>query len=294
MLAQLLVNGFINGCVYAILALSFGLIYTTTRVLHIAHGGAYTAGAYLCYAFLTLAGLPLWAAATLAVLASGALGAAMELGLYAPLVRRGASPLVAFLSSLGLYIAMVNVIALLFGNETRVLHAGSDRVFHLGPVIFNRIQLSQFLVALVLLPTFMLFLRHTTWGKVIRAVRDHQVLATVLGINVSLVRVGVLALGSALAGLTALLVAFDLGIEPQVGMPALLTAAVALIVGGVSTFEGPVVGGFLLGFLQSLMVWKLSARWTDALTFGVLLLVLLFRPSGITGRPLRLEDALGP
>jgi branched-chain amino acid transport system permease protein len=293
-LLQLLTNGFVNGCVYAILSLSFALIYNTTRILHIAHGGAYTAGAYACYSFLMVAGLPLWASGVLAVLVSAIVGAAIELVVYAPLVRRGSSPLVSFLTSLGLYVAMVNTIALIFGSETKVLHAGAagvERVFHLGPVILNHIQISQVVVAAVLLPCFMLFLRSTIWGKVIVAVRDNQVLASVLGFDVALVRLGVFALGTALAGLAAVITSLDLGMDPQIGLPALLTGAVALIVGGVGTFEGPIVGGFLLGFLQSVMVWKLSTRWTDALTFGVLIAVLLLRPSGVLGRSVRIEEA---
>jgi len=232
----------------------------------------------------------LWVAASLAVILTAALGVAMEFAIYAPLARRRASPLVAFLSSLGLYVVLVNVIAVLFGNEQKILRPGAEKIFHFGPVIFTRVQLAQVIVALIVLPIFVLFLRHTIWGKVIRAVRDNQTLATVLGINVALVRISIFALGSALAGVVAVLTALDLGMDPQVGMPALLTAAVALIVGGVGTFEGPMVGGFLLGLLQSLMVWKFSARWTDALTFVVLIIVLVFRPSGIAGRRLRLEE----
>ena len=134
-------------------------------------------------------------------------------------------------------------------------------------------------------------MQRSRWGKVIRAVRDDATLASVLGINLPGVRLSVFAVGSALAGLAAILSALDVGVDPYVGMPALLTAAVALIVGGVGTFEGPVLGAFLLGLLQSLVVWKISARWTDAITFAVLILFLLFRPAGLVGRRRRLEEA---
>jgi len=290
MVFQLLANGFVGGCLYAILAVSFGLIYNTTRTLHIAHGGTYTAGAYLCYLFLVQCDTPLWAAAGLAVLLSAVLGMGMELIIYAPLARRGGSPLVAFLSSLGLYVAIVNIVALFFGNETKVLRPGIEKAYHFGSVILTSTQLAQILVALVLLPAFVFFLRMTIWGKVILAVRDSQELASVIGINVQYTRIGVFALGSGMAGLAAVLAALNIGMDPQAGMPALLTAAVALIVGGVGTFEGPILGGFLLGLLQSLMVWKFSARWTDTMTFLVLILVLIFRPSGIAGRRLRVEE----
>ncbi len=289
-LLQLLANGLVNGCLYAILAVSFGLIYNTTRTLHIAHGGAYTVGAYASYLFLVQFNTPLWTAIVLAVLLSAILGVAMEIIIYAPLALRGGSPLVAFLSSLGLYVAIVNVVALCFGNETKVLRPGIEKAYHLGSVILTSTQLAQVLVALVLLPAFVLFLRATIWGKVILAVRDNQTLASVIGINVKLTRIGVFALGSGMAGLAAALAALNIGMNPQAGMPALLIAAVALIVGGVGTFEGPLLGGFLLGVLQSLMVWKFSARWTDTLTFVILILVLIFRPSGIAGRRLRIEE----
>lgn len=290
MLGQLLANGLISGALYAILAVSFAFIYNTTRILHIAHGAVYVAGAYVCYFFVREVGLSIWSAVGLAVGASVLLGAIMELLIYAPLSRRGGSTLVALLSSLGLYVALVNTIALVFGNETKVIRPGADQTYDLGALTFTRIQLAHVLIAAVLLPGLLLLVRHATCGKLIRAVRDDATLASVLGINVRAVRVGVFCLGSGLAGLAGVLASLDVGMDPHVGMPALLAAAVGMIVGGVGTFEGPVLGGLLLGLLHSLAVWVLSAQWTDALTFMVLILVLLFRPYGIMGRRMRVEE----
>jgi len=288
-LLQLLANGFVNGCLYALMALGFALIYNTTRTFHIAHGAIYTAAAYLCWLFLV--SWPVMAAVTAALAGAAVLGALTELAVYTPLERRGASPLVAILSSLGLYVALVNLIAMLFGNETKVLRPGIEKTYHFGSVILTRIQLAEVVVAIVLLPAFVALLKYSRWGGIIRAVRDDATLARVLGINLRGVRLWVFVAGSALAGLAAILSALDVGVDPNVGMSALLTAAVALIIGGVGTFEGPVLGAFLLGILQSLVVWKISARWTDAITFAVLILFLLFRPAGIAGRKRRLEEA---
>jgi branched-chain amino acid transport system permease protein len=113
-----------------------------------------------------------------------------------------------------------------------------------------------------------------------------------MGLNIQTVRLFVFALGSALAGTAAILSALDVGMDPHGGMPALLTAAVALIIGGVGTFEGAMVGAFLLGVLQSLVIWQASARWMDAVTFGLLVLFLLFRPQGLLGQRRRLEEAI--
>lgn len=292
MLLQLLANGIANGCLYSLVAIGFALIYNTTRTFHMAHGAVYTAGAYLCYLFLINLGWPLVSAAALAVLLCAVLGVAMELVVYAPLVRREASHLVALLSSLGLYVALINVIALIFGNDTKVLRPGIEQTLQLGTVILTRIQIAQITAALVLLPAGLVLLRQTMAGKIIRAVRDNAVLASVLGVNQNAVRLWVFGVGSGVTALAAILAALDVGVDPNVGMPMLLTAAVACIVGGIGTFGGPVLGGFVLGTLQSLVIWKTSGRWTSAVTFGVLIAFLLFRPWGLLGRRRRLEEVL--
>ncbi len=291
MLLQLLANGLVNGCMIALMALGYALIYNTTRIFHVAHGAAYTAAAYLCYLLLIVFKWPLLLAVVGGVAAAALLGVTMELAVYAPLYRRGASDLISLISSLGLYVALVNLIALLFGNETKVLRPGVEKTCRLLGVILTRIQVAEVVVAAVLLPLLVLFLKRTLWGKIIRGVRDNPVLAEVLGIDLMAVRIAVFAAGSALAGMAACLTALDVGMDPQVGMPVLLTAAVALIVGGVGTFEGPVIGGFLLGLIQSLIVWKISAQWTDVITFGVLIVFLVFRPEGIASRRRRLEES---
>lgn len=291
MLWQLLANGFVNGCLFALTAFGFALIYNTTRIFHIAHGAIYTAAGYLCYIFLVQLGWGTPLAIIFALLLTALLGVLTELFVYAPLERRRASLLVALLSSLGLYIALVNLVAMLFGNETKVLRPGVEATYHFGSIILTRIQLAQVITALILLPSLLIFLRLTEWGKKIRALRDNPVLTEVVGVNTRIVRLFVFALGSALAGITAILSALDVGMDPHVGMPALLIAAVALIIGGVGTFEGAIVGAFLLGILQSLVIWQVSARWMDAVTFGLLIFFLLFRPQGLLGQRRRLEEA---
>lgn len=293
MLLQLLANGLVAGCLYALVALGFALIYNTTRIFHIAHGALYTFSAYSLYVFLVLLRWPLPLAFGATLVLSALLGMAVELTVYAPLVKKGTSTLTALLSSLGLYIALVNTIALIFGNETKVLRPGVEKTYHIGPVLLTRIQVTQALAFGLLFPAMVLLLRKTLWGKAVRAVRDNPTLTQVMGLNLQAIRLSVFALGSALSAVAAMLQALDVGMDPHVGMPVLLTAAVALIVGGVGIFEGTALGAFVLGALQSLIIWKVSARWVDAVTFTVLILFLLFRPEGLLGRRRRLEEAVG-
>lgn len=147
-------------------------------------------------------------------------------------------------------------------------------------------------MATAILGILLLGLQGTRWGRIIRAVRDNPTLSSVMGVDLGLVRLLVLAVGSALGGVSAILTALDVGMDPQVGLPMLLTAAVALIIGGVGTFSGPVAGAFLIALLQSLLIWKISARWVDTFTFGLLILCLVFRPQGLLSRQRRIEEAV--
>lgn len=124
------------------MAVSFALIYNTTRIFHVAHGAVYTVAAYLCYAFLIQMRLPLAASIVLALCLTALLGALIEGWVYAPLVKRQASLYIALLSSLGLYVVLVNAVAMVWGNETKVLRPGVEATVQIGSVILTRIQIA--------------------------------------------------------------------------------------------------------------------------------------------------------
>ena len=292
MLSQLVANGLVQGCIYSLVALGFALVYNATRVFHVAHGAVFTFGAY---AFYTLSSLARWhpiAAAGAAILAAGALGAFIELGVYAPLQRKGDAALPSLLSSLGVYVLTVAGIALFFGNESIYLATGIPNTIAFGSVRLTSWQVLAFGHGISILPLFVVFLRKTYLGICLRAVRDNPVLAEVLGINSSLARVLAVSLGSALAGAAAILVGLDVGTDPHAGMSYVLIGAVAMIIGGVGTFGGPVAGGFLLALVQSVIVWGLSVRWVEGGTFLILLLFLVLRPQGLIGRFRRVEEVM--
>jgi branched-chain amino acid transport system permease protein len=290
MLVQLLANGFIAGCGVGLLALSLALIYRTTRILHIAHGATYTLAAYCVYWLAGIVGWPLGWAIAAALLLAAILGVAYELLIYQPLARRGASSLVALLASLGLYLALVNLVALLFGNQPQVLRIGSDQNFVLGLLLFTRAQLVQLAACLCLIGAVLFWLIRSQAGHFILSTADNPALAAGIGIDPRLVRVTVFALGSSLAAAAAILSSYDTGLDPQMGMPALLLCIVAMITGGVKTFAGGLAGAQLLMLMQSFVVWKTSGRWTEAIAFVLLLAVLLFRPQGLFVAARRLEE----
>jgi branched-chain amino acid transport system permease protein len=135
-----------------------------------------------------------------------------------------------------------------------------------------------------------MFLKHTSLGKVSRSVADDAVLASVLGVDVGRVRYVALGLGSLLAAIGAILVALDIGLDPQIGFSVVLVAAVSCIIGGLHRLLAPALGGFLLGITQGIVGWRISAKWESAVTFAILIVFLLFRPQGLLGLQRRIAE----
>jgi branched-chain amino acid transport system permease protein len=155
------------------------------------------------------------------------------------------------------YIVLVNLLAVCFGNETKFLVAGPVRTVSIDGAILTQVQIAQLVTSLVLVATYWMFLNRTALGRVCRSVADDPVLASTLGVRVDHTRSTVFGLGSFLAAVGAILMALDVGVDPQVGFPVVLLAAAACIIGGLHRFIATAIGGFLLGITQSFVVWHI-------------------------------------
>ena len=291
MILQLLSNGLVAGCTYALVALGFGLIYNTTKIFHIAHGIVYTIAAYLFYTFAHGLSLNHVLSLLLALTFSTLLGIGVEAFIYYPFYRKKASLGVIIMASLGIYIFSVNSVAILYGNETKMSLSGVGKTFQFGSVILTKIQLLEIVAFLILFSFSVLLLKKTKLGKIIRALVDNPNLVELLGIDVRKVRIYIFALGSFFAAIASCLVALDVGMDPNVGMEMFLIAAVSVIIGGIGIFEGAVLGAFILAIFQNLMIWKISAKWQNTVIFIILVFSLLFKPMGILGKRRRIEEA---
>ncbi len=287
---QLVANGLCRGSVYALVAIGFGLIYSTTGVFHIAHGAVYVLAAYACYSFLVLLKLPLAIAITLSLLIAGVTGMLIEMMVYRPLEQRGASPAVSMISSLGVFIILINIVALFYGNQTQVLRPGVEATVTIGQVILTRVQIAQLIVSAVVITFYWLFLIRHSLGRICRAVADDSSLAAVLGIRVEEIRLVTFFIGSVLAGIETRLFALDIGTKPHMWLPIFLVAIVACLVGRLYKFIAPALGGILLGLIQSLAIWVTEAKWEEAVTFIVLITFLILRPQGLLGMRKRIEE----
>lgn len=287
MIWQFIVNGIITGMIYGVIALGFALVYNTTRIFHISYAAIYMIAPYFLMFFLKSLGLPLAFSLVLTFLGTVAIGLSSELLVYSPLAKQNSSSNVMMLSSIGIMIVIINIVALLFGNETKILNSEISRSITIGKILITYTQLIQFFVSLLLLSCFFTFLKFSRFGIKTRAYRDDERLLAVMGINTIRLKRTLFALSSFFAAVGSCLIAYDIGMDPYIGMPILLSSVVALIIGGVGRFEAPVLGGLIIGILQALVVYATSARWQDAVTFLLLIVFLLFRPQGILGEKMR-------
>ena len=284
-LGQIFVNGLIAGSGYGLVGLSFGLIYATTHFFHFAHGAVYTFAAYLAFALLTLAGLSAWISIPLAILGAAIAGGFMDVFMYRPLRNRQAGPLILLLASLGLFVVIQACVSIAFGSNVHVLSsviAGTT-----FSIFGGRITSSQLITVIVANSLFfgILAALHTTRpGRILRAVGSDPELARIVGVEIDRIIPIVFGVGSALAGIAALLAAYDTGLKPTMGFNALLFGVVAMIIGGIGNVPGAYLGGLLLGFAQQFGAWILPSRWQDLIVYLILAFFLLLRPAGIAGR----------
>ena len=284
MIRQLIFNGIISGSIYALVALSFTIIYRTVKFFHFAHGIVYTGGAYFAYTLTITLGInPVISFFSAAILAS-LLGIGMDKVVYLPLRKQKAANLVYLITSLGVFILIQNVFQLVYGAQTLTLRTGSVKEGHhfLGAVITDT-QILILVVSTALCLGLWLFVKKSKLGKAMRAVADDRVAASVVGINPERIILAAFAIGSALAGAAGILISLETNIEPTMGMNAILKGIIASIIGGIGSIPGAMFGGLFLGIAENLGIWKISAGWKDCIAFVILIVFLLFRPGGIMG-----------
>ena len=283
MIGQFIINGFITGVLYSLLAIGFALVYNTTKLFHIVAAGVYVFAAYMFYLFAATLGLPLLLAAVVSLVLAMGLSLLTDVSVYRPLKKRKASNNVAMIASIGMMTVIVNLLAMFFGNETKIIDNTLHRTFNIGNIIITLPQMWQLLVGCAVIGLFLVFIGMTPWGIRFRALNADSVLYETMGYNTSRTRTFVFLMSGAFIGLASCLTVYDIGMDPQMGMNVLINAMVAMIVGGVGRFSTCVIGGITLGVLQALTVYQFSSNWQNAVTFVLLLILLFIRPQGIAG-----------
>lgn len=280
---QFIINGLITGILYSLLAIGFALVYNTTRIFHIAAAGIYVFAAYMFWFFVAKVGLPIIPASLVAIALTMFLSLLSELLVYRPLNNKKASLNVAMIASIGLMTVIINTIAMCFGNETKVIENAILQPLTLGDIIITTPQKYQAVIGIVAIILFMAILKWTNWGLRLKALSADETLFETLGYDTKATRVMVFLASGAFIALASCLTVYDVGLDPNMGMSVLISAVVAMIIGGVGKFSTCILGGLTLGVLQSLTVYQFASNWQNAVTFLVLLILLFLRPQGIAG-----------
>jgi branched-chain amino acid transport system permease protein len=286
---QIFANGLISGLTLALLAISFSTVYLPTRVFYLALGGIYTMVPFIALSCQQY-GMPWFLASLVGVAAGSLLSGLCELLNHSRLEQKCAPPEAHMISSLGIYILLAQITALVWGNETKTLRAGIDTVRSFGEVILTSSQQACFLVPIILFVVFYAFLRSTNIGLHLRALADNPTELALRGYSINQSRLLCFLISGLFCATSSLLTAYDVGFDAHGGLAAILLAIVAVIVGGRSNFVGPLIGALVLGLTRSYVVWIWSSRWAEAVTFAFLALVLFLRPQGLIRARMRLES----
>ncbi|WP_455664294.1 branched-chain amino acid ABC transporter permease [Phocaeicola sp.] len=283
MFLQFIINGFIAGILYSLCAIGFALVYNITRIFHIAAAALYVIAAYSLYYAYNIMNMELPLAVFFAIVVTALFSLGSEWIVYRPLYKKKSSLNVVMISSIGLMTILVNAVAMFFGNETKVIDNSIQRTYNWEDVIITTPQMYQLVVGMAVIIVFMFFIRYSRLGIQFRALSSDDVLFKALGYRVNRVRNIIFLLSGVFIALASCLTVYDVGLDPHMGMNVLINAMVAMIIGGMGRFNACILGGLLLGILQSLVVYQFASNWQNAITFLVLLFFLFLRPQGIAG-----------
>ncbi len=286
-LLQHLVNGLVLGGTYALLGVGLTLIFGLMSVVNFAHGEFYTLGAYAAFAALALAGAGFAVALAGAIVLGALLGALCERVLLRPL--RGESIDTTMLVMIGVWIAMQNGELLVWGGVAKSIpHPFPTAPLVLGPLSIAPLRLFVFVTALALILGAHLLIQRTRLGRAMRATFQDRDTAALMGVKVERIHTVTFAFGSALAAAAGALLGPIFLAYPSMGDLAALKAFSVVILGGLGNFAGATVGGLLLGIAEEMGAGYISSGYRDAVGFVIILLVLVFRPSGLFARAERI------
>lgn len=279
---QQVLNGTAIGGVYVLIALGLTIVFGIFGIAHFAHGSVSMFGGYFAFFLVSAAGFPLLPAILAALVVGAAIGALIELLAYRPV--RGASHVNAFIVALGLTMMVEGLNLELFGHEQVVIPTGLSRVFAIGGVTISELRLYAILAAILLVAGLTLFVERTKTGQAIRAVAENRDAAILMGVNVNSIRVIVFSISTALGVCAGVMVGSLLAIAPGIGEGLVVKGFAVLILGGLGSIPGAVVGGLVLGISEALAAGFVSSAYKDVIAFIVMIAVLLARPEGLLGR----------
>ena len=280
-MVQILVYGAVISAIYAMLAVGFTLIFGVARILNLAHGSFYALGAYAVYTLTAIAHLPLWLACLLAIVFVAIFGMGVERVLVRPLRR---SQLAVLLITLAVALMVEQMLLLVFGSEARNVPSMVNATYHFAGVDISAQRLLALIGAIVILSGLWLFMQRTRLGAAILAISQDAEAAQYMGIPSDRIYSIVMGLSAGIAAAAGVLVSPFQTVIPGMGLLPLVKAFAIVVVGGLGSIPGSIVGALLLGYSETIIAFNVSIEWSQIVSVAAVLITLIVRPAGFFGK----------
>ena len=283
MIYQQLINGIMLGASYSLVAIGYTLIFGVLNLLYFAHGEVFMVGAFVGLYVVILANANIYVALLGAIIACGALGMLAVFVAVRPVSKD--YPLAQLISSIGVTIVLQNMAIYIFGGQQVAFpETIKQELYRIGPVTISSVQIFILVVALMLMVFLWLFIERSKMGRAIRATAENHETAALLGVNVNRVVLVTFIIASSIAGVAGVLDGLkNSNVSPFMGLEVAVKGLVVMLLGGLGNVTGAMIAGLLLGMVEILSAAYIGTTERDFVTFAILILILLYRPSGLFG-----------
>lgn len=286
------INGLQTGSIYALIALGYTMVYGIVKLINFAHGDIMMIGAYISF-YAISSGISLPVAILMSIAFCSVLGVIIDRLAYRPL--RDAPRMSALITAIGISFLLESVALILFGADPKIINAkyipsflSSSSQVMIGDISVSRLTLFIISITIIMMITLYLFIKYTKLGKATRAVSQDAGAAKLMGINANFTIAITFAIGSGLGALGGIMYSLMYPkIDPYMGMLPGLKAFIAAVFGGIGNIPGAMVGGYIMGIVESYTKGYISTTWANPIVFGILILILLFKPSGLFGKNIK-------
>ena len=282
---QELVNGIITGSIFVLLGLGLSQIYGILGISHFAHGSVVMVGGYIAYTLTRLWGVSLIYSVLIAIVVCILLGLLIERFFYRIIID--APPINIFIVALGLLFIFENATQMIWGADPVAILAPANVTIQIGSVSVTLFRIYVFAANIIIMGGLGIIMKLTRLGRGIRALAQNREAARMVGVNINRSSAIVFGLGSALAGLCGVFIASLLPIEPTFGGKIVIKGFAVMIIGGLGSMPGIILGGLILGIFEAMGSMLISPQYKDAFAFFIIIVIMTFRPQGLLGKSSR-------
>jgi branched-chain amino acid transport system permease protein len=283
LLLPLLVDGMCTGARYAILGMGFALIFNTQRMFDLSFGGIYTWCGLAMWILVAYAGLGIPLAGGVVLGLAFFLSYLIQKAYMARMRNRSDSSVSIMLGSMAVLMAMEAIATIIWGGEIRTARTGDAAVFKFGSIQISDVKFYSPIFALSIFLAFRYLFQRTPLGLNAKAIATNPLLSRIVGLETERILTLTTCFGCLIIAVDAVLVCVDTGVHPAIGFQSVLIAFMAVILGGIGSFEGAALGGLAIGFIRTVAVFQFPTLWQEMILFAVLFLIIAFRPIGIFG-----------